>query len=38
MRTFLPEEKLAELWGTSLEYLGLHRYPGKQAHVIASKP
>jgi SAM-dependent methyltransferase len=38
MRTFLTEEKLAELWGTPLEYLGLRRHPGTQAHVIARKP
>ena len=38
MRTFLTEEKLAELWGTSLEFVGLRRYPGTQAHVIARKP
>lgn len=37
MRTFLSEEKLAELWGASLEYLGLRRYAGTQAHVIARK-
>ncbi len=37
MRTFLTEDKIAELWGTSLEYLGLRRYPGTQAHVIARK-
>jgi SAM-dependent methyltransferase len=37
MRTFLTEEKIAELWGTSLEFLGLRRHPGTQAHVIARK-
>ncbi len=38
MRTFMTEEKLAELWGASLEYLGTRRHGGRQAHVIARKP
>jgi len=37
MRTFLTDEKIAELWGTSLQFLGLRRHPGTQAHVIARK-
>lgn len=38
MRTFMSEQKLAELWGRSLDYVGLRRHPGTQAHVIARKP
>ena len=37
MRTFLTEDKIAELWGASLDYLGLRKYPPTQAHVIARK-
>lgn len=37
MRTFLTESEIAELWGTSLEYLGLRQNSASQPYLIARK-